>query len=176
MAATRSRSNREGDPTGDAADCRRTRHSRRQHALPDRAGFDPGGDTALSSCHERYLDPNRSDAVGGFGCILMLAHDWPGWEATKCSYELFARHWSNSSPGRATRRRAPMAPRPPSLISSMLSACRSRRRPFARHFAAIRPIRRVRHEGRRLNRTWARRFLCNFVHNPGQVSVLCAAT
>jgi limonene 1,2-monooxygenase len=30
--------------------------------------------------------------TGGFGCILMLAHDWADWEATKHSYELFARH------------------------------------------------------------------------------------
>ena len=30
--------------------------------------------------------------TGGFGCILMLAHDWADWEATKRSYELFARY------------------------------------------------------------------------------------
>jgi limonene 1,2-monooxygenase len=29
--------------------------------------------------------------TGGFGCILLLAHDWADWEATKRSYELFAR-------------------------------------------------------------------------------------
>jgi len=29
---------------------------------------------------------------GGFGTILMLAHDWADWEATKKSYELFARY------------------------------------------------------------------------------------
>jgi limonene 1,2-monooxygenase len=29
---------------------------------------------------------------GGFGCILMLAHNWANFEATKRSYELFARH------------------------------------------------------------------------------------
>ena len=29
---------------------------------------------------------------GGFGTILMLAHDWADWEATKHSYELFARY------------------------------------------------------------------------------------
>src|SRR5258708_14347100 len=28
----------------------------------------------------------------GFGCILLLAHDWADWEATKRSYELFARY------------------------------------------------------------------------------------
>jgi hypothetical protein len=30
--------------------------------------------------------------TGGFGCVLMLAHDWADWEATKRSYELFARY------------------------------------------------------------------------------------
>jgi len=30
--------------------------------------------------------------TGGFGVILMLAHDWADWEATKRSYELFARY------------------------------------------------------------------------------------
>ena len=30
--------------------------------------------------------------TGGFGCILMLAHDWADWEATKRSYDLFARY------------------------------------------------------------------------------------
>jgi len=29
---------------------------------------------------------------GGFGCLLMLAHNWANFEATKNSYELFARH------------------------------------------------------------------------------------
>jgi limonene 1,2-monooxygenase len=32
------------------------------------------------------------DKTGGFGCILLLAHDWADWEATKRSYELFARY------------------------------------------------------------------------------------
>ena len=29
---------------------------------------------------------------GGFGVVLLMAHDWADWEATKRSYELFARH------------------------------------------------------------------------------------
>lgn len=29
---------------------------------------------------------------GGFGCLLMLAHNWANFDATKNSYELFARH------------------------------------------------------------------------------------
>jgi limonene 1,2-monooxygenase len=35
---------------------------------------------------------NYWNKTGGFGCILLLAHDWADWEATKRSYELFARH------------------------------------------------------------------------------------
>jgi limonene 1,2-monooxygenase len=35
---------------------------------------------------------NQWQKTGGFGCILMLANDWAPWEATKRSYELFARH------------------------------------------------------------------------------------
>jgi limonene 1,2-monooxygenase len=35
---------------------------------------------------------NYWNKTGGFGCILLLAHDWAEWEATKRSYELFARH------------------------------------------------------------------------------------
>jgi limonene 1,2-monooxygenase len=30
--------------------------------------------------------------TGGFGCFLMLAHNWANFERTKNSYELFARH------------------------------------------------------------------------------------
>ena len=30
--------------------------------------------------------------TGGFGCIVLLAHDWADWEATRRSYELFARY------------------------------------------------------------------------------------
>jgi limonene 1,2-monooxygenase len=29
---------------------------------------------------------------GGFGCFIMLAHDWANWDATRRHYELFARH------------------------------------------------------------------------------------
>jgi limonene 1,2-monooxygenase len=29
---------------------------------------------------------------GGFGCVLMLAHNWANFDATRRSYELFARH------------------------------------------------------------------------------------
>jgi limonene 1,2-monooxygenase len=32
------------------------------------------------------------DKTGGFGCFLMLAHNWANFERTKNSYELFARH------------------------------------------------------------------------------------
>ena len=33
-----------------------------------------------------------SKKIGGFGCFLMLAHNWANWENTRKSYELFARH------------------------------------------------------------------------------------
>jgi limonene 1,2-monooxygenase len=32
------------------------------------------------------------DQSGGFGCFLFMAHNWADWEATKHSYELFARY------------------------------------------------------------------------------------
>lgn len=32
------------------------------------------------------------EKTGGFGCILLLAHNWASFERTKYSYELFARH------------------------------------------------------------------------------------
>jgi limonene 1,2-monooxygenase len=32
------------------------------------------------------------DQTGGYGCFLALAHNAANWEATKRSYELFARH------------------------------------------------------------------------------------
>ena len=32
------------------------------------------------------------DKQGEFGCYLQLAHNWANWEATKKSYELYARH------------------------------------------------------------------------------------
>ena len=30
--------------------------------------------------------------TGGFGCMLILAHDWANFEATKKSYEMFMRY------------------------------------------------------------------------------------
>ncbi|MGI9322851.1 MAG: LLM class flavin-dependent oxidoreductase, partial [Pseudomonadales bacterium] len=32
------------------------------------------------------------DESGGFGCFLHMAHNWADWDATRRSYELFARH------------------------------------------------------------------------------------
>ena len=32
------------------------------------------------------------DQSGGFGCFLFMAHNWANWDATKRSYELFARY------------------------------------------------------------------------------------
>jgi limonene 1,2-monooxygenase len=31
-------------------------------------------------------------SAGGFGCYILLQHDWANWEATQHSFELFARH------------------------------------------------------------------------------------
>lgn len=43
---------------------------------------------------------------GGFGVVLLMAHDWADWEATKRSYELFARyvvpHFQGGLKGRRT--------------------------------------------------------------------------
>lgn len=37
---------------------------------------------------QRLVDQSN----GGFGCYLMMQHDWANWEATQRHYELFARH------------------------------------------------------------------------------------
>jgi limonene 1,2-monooxygenase len=31
-------------------------------------------------------------SAGGFGCFMMMQHDWANWAATQRHYELFARH------------------------------------------------------------------------------------
>jgi limonene 1,2-monooxygenase len=67
-----------------------------------------GDDLAARSPAQAMIDSGRAvigtpeDAVkqierlraksGGFGCLLLLAHNWANFEATKKSYELFARH------------------------------------------------------------------------------------
>jgi limonene 1,2-monooxygenase len=33
-----------------------------------------------------------AEKSGGFGCLLLLAHNWATFDRTKYSYELFARH------------------------------------------------------------------------------------
>ncbi len=50
---------------------------------------------------ERYWEK-----TGGFGCILILAHNWADFEATKKSFELFARHVMPAFAGRNERRTA----------------------------------------------------------------------
>lgn len=37
---------------------------------------------------QRLMDQSN----GGFGCFMMMQHDWANWEATQRHYELFARH------------------------------------------------------------------------------------
>ena len=46
---------------------------------------------------------------GDFGCYLQLAHNWANWEATKKSYELYARHVVPHFRGSNAHRQASMA-------------------------------------------------------------------
>ena len=61
--------------------------------LPSVEAINEGGRGAIGTPDDalRVLE-NYWVKTGGFGCILMLAHDWADWEATKRSYELFARY------------------------------------------------------------------------------------
>jgi limonene 1,2-monooxygenase len=61
--------------------------------LPSLEEINEGGRGAIGTPDDalRVLE-NYWTKTGGFGCILMLAHDWADWEATKRSYELFARY------------------------------------------------------------------------------------
>jgi limonene 1,2-monooxygenase len=47
--------------------------------------------------------------TGGFGCMLMLAHDWADFEATKKSYEMFMRYVLPKFAGRNEAREASLA-------------------------------------------------------------------
>src|SRR5713101_3779155 len=61
--------------------------------MPSIEEINAGGRGAIGTPDDalRVLE-NYWAKTGGFGCILMLAHDWADWEATKRSYELFARY------------------------------------------------------------------------------------
>jgi limonene 1,2-monooxygenase len=61
--------------------------------LPSIEGINEGGRGAIGTPDDalRVLE-NYWAKTGGFGAILILAHDWAPWEATKKSYELFARY------------------------------------------------------------------------------------
>jgi limonene 1,2-monooxygenase len=61
--------------------------------MPSIDEINAGGRGAIGTPDDalRVLE-NYWEKTGGFGCILMLAHDWADWEATKRSYELFARY------------------------------------------------------------------------------------
>jgi limonene 1,2-monooxygenase len=61
--------------------------------MPSIEAINEGGRGAIGTPDDalRVLE-NYWDKTGGFGCIVMLAHDWADWEATKRSYELFARY------------------------------------------------------------------------------------
>jgi limonene 1,2-monooxygenase len=61
--------------------------------MPSIEEINAGGRGAIGTPEDalRVLE-NYWTKTGGFGCILMLAHDWADWGATKRSYELFARY------------------------------------------------------------------------------------
>jgi limonene 1,2-monooxygenase len=61
--------------------------------LPSVEAINEGGRGAIGTPDDalRVLE-NYWTKTGGFGCILLLAHNWADWEATKRSYELFARY------------------------------------------------------------------------------------
>jgi limonene 1,2-monooxygenase len=61
--------------------------------LPSVEAINEGGRGAIGTPDDalRALE-NYWTKTGGFGCILMLANNWADWEATKRSYELFARY------------------------------------------------------------------------------------
>jgi len=61
--------------------------------MPSIEEINEGGRGAIGTPDDalRVLE-NYWTKTGGFGCILLLAHDWADWEATKRSYELFARY------------------------------------------------------------------------------------
>jgi limonene 1,2-monooxygenase len=61
--------------------------------LPSIEGINEGGRGVIGTPDDalRVLE-NYWTKTGGFSTILLLAHDWASWEATKRSYELFARY------------------------------------------------------------------------------------
>jgi limonene 1,2-monooxygenase len=63
---------------------------------------------------------------GGFGAYLHLAHNWADWEATKKSYELFARFVAPKFQGLNENR-----------VASVASAQATRPETMAQHSAAI---------------------------------------
>src|SRR3974377_1895249 len=61
--------------------------------MPSIEAINEGGRGGIGTPDDAFLVlENFWSKTGGFGCILLLAHDWAEWEATKRSYELFARH------------------------------------------------------------------------------------
>jgi len=61
--------------------------------LPSVEAINDGGRGAIGTPDDalRVLE-NYWTKTGGFGTILMLAHNWADWDATRKSYELFARY------------------------------------------------------------------------------------
>ena len=57
------------------------------------AWFTEGGAAIIGTPDEAVAHIKKlQEQSGGFGCYLMVAHDFANWEATKRHYELFARH------------------------------------------------------------------------------------
>ena len=60
--------------------------------MPSIEAINEGGRGAIGTPADAlHVLENYWSKTGGFGCILLLAHDWAEWEATKRSYELYAR-------------------------------------------------------------------------------------
>ena len=61
--------------------------------LPSIEAINEGGRGAIGTPDDALAAlENYWGKTGGFGYILLLAHNWADWEATKRSYELFARY------------------------------------------------------------------------------------
>ena len=64
---------------------------------------------------------------GGFGAMLLLAHEWANPEATQRSYELIAQHVMPAFQGQAHRRSTRRRARPTRATASPTSRCRRSR-------------------------------------------------
>ncbi len=88
--------------------------------LPSLEGINANGFGCIGTPEEALVVLERFwEKTGGFGTILLLAHDFADWEATKRSYELFANYvlpkfnatnqWRNASMGWLKENNVPFA-------------------------------------------------------------------